>query len=181
MKKSVYVSLFAAFIAVGSFIQIPLPLGLPIVIQDMMAVLAGFLLGPLYGSFSVLLFLILGSIGLPVFTGKAGIQVIFQGLSGGFLLGYLGAAIIAGFFGLILDKVTNTKKILPWITITLGSLFAFVVIFALGLFQFIRIGNMSLGKAFFAVVIPYIPGTIIKILIIVPLAKRFRPILKNYL
>ena len=54
MKKAVYVSLFSAFICVGAFIQIPLPLGVPVVIQDMMAILAGFLLGPIFGSLSVL-------------------------------------------------------------------------------------------------------------------------------
>ena len=71
MKKAVYLSLFSAFICVGAFIQIPLPIGVPVVIQDMMAILAGFLLGPIYGSLSVLVFLILGSIGLPVFYRKS--------------------------------------------------------------------------------------------------------------
>jgi biotin transporter BioY len=36
-------------------------------------------------------------------------------------------------------------------------------------------------KAFVASVLPYLPGTVIKILVLVPLAKRFRPIMKNYL
>ena len=184
MKKAVYVSLFSAFICVGVFIQIPLPLGVPVVIQDMMAILAGFLLGPIFGSLSVLVFLILGSIGLPVFTGKAGIQVIFQGLTGGFLVGYLAAAFIAGLFALICEKFQKSQKqkqLLLWIFYTLGAIFAFTAIFLLGLFQFSKVGNLSFGKAFIASVLPYLPATALKILVLVPLAKRFRPIMKNYL
>ena len=181
MKKSVYISLFAALISVGAFIQIPLPLGVPIVIQDMMAILSGFLLGPLYGSLAVLVFLVLGSIGLPVFTGKAGIQVILHGLTGGFLVGYLVAALVSGFFALLLDKVSKNHKILPWIIAFLGSVLAFASIFILGLYQFAKVGEVSLSKAFIASVLPYLPGTVIKILVIIPLAKRFRPIMKNYL
>lgn len=181
MKKSIYVSLFAAFIAVGSFIQIPLPLGVPIVIQDMMAILTGFLLGPVLSCLSVLIFLILGIIGLPVFTGKAGLQVIINGLTGGFLVGYLVAALIAGFFALLLDKVSKNHKILPWIIAFFGTVFAFASIFILGLYQFAKVGEVSLSKAFVASVLPYLPGTIIKILVIIPLAKRFRPIIRNYL
>ena len=184
MKKAVYVSLFSAFICVGAFIQIPLPLGVPVVIQDMMAILAGFLLGPLFGSLSVFVFLILGSIGLPVFTGKAGVQVIFQGLTGGFLVGYLAAALISGLFALLCEKFQKSQKqkqLLLWIFYTLGAVLAFTAIFLLGLFQFSKVGAVSMEKAFVASVLPYLPGTVIKILVLVPLAKRFCPIMKNYL
>lgn len=64
-------ALFAALTAAGCFIQIPLPGGIPIVLQDMMAMLSGMLLGPLYGTIAVFVFLVLGCIGLPVFSGKA--------------------------------------------------------------------------------------------------------------
>lgn len=184
MKKAVYVSLFAAFICVGAFIQIPLPLGVPIVIQDMMSILAGFLLGPIYGSLSVLIFLILGSIGLPVFTGKAGIQVILKGLTGGFLVGYLVGALLAGLFAVVCKKIQKSPKKREWflwILYSIGSIVAFFAIFSLGLYQFMNVGDVSFSKAFFTVVLSYIPGTIIKILILVPLAKRFSPIMENYL
>ena len=58
-KKTVMTALFAALISAGCFIHIPLPGGVPITVQDMMAMLSGLLLGPLYGSASVLIFLIL--------------------------------------------------------------------------------------------------------------------------
>lgn len=75
----IFTALFAALTAVGCFIQIPLPSGVPIVLQDMLAMLSGLLLGPIYGPLSVAIFLILGIIGLPVFSGKAGLQVLIAG------------------------------------------------------------------------------------------------------
>ena len=98
-KKStgtILAALFAALISAGCFIQIPLPGGIPIILQDMLAMLSGMLLGPLYGSIAVFVFLVLGSIGLPVFSGKAGLQVITAGPTGGFLIGYLLGALAAG-------------------------------------------------------------------------------------
>jgi biotin transport system substrate-specific component len=96
-------------------------------------------------------------------------------------VGYLIAALIAGFFVLLLDKVSKNHKILPWIVVFLGSVLAFASIFILGLYQFAKVGEVSLSKAFVASVLPYLPGTVIKILVIIPLAKRFRPIIRNYL
>ncbi|MBR5017679.1 MAG: biotin transporter BioY, partial [Spirochaetia bacterium] len=98
-KKSaplVLTALFASLISAGCFIQIPLPGGVPVAIQDMLAMLSGMILGPLYGASAVLIFLVLGCIGLPVFTGKAGVQVILAGPTGGFLIGYLLGALAAG-------------------------------------------------------------------------------------
>ena len=59
-------SLFAALICAGCFIQIPLPGGIPIVIQDMMAFLSGLLLGPILGSAAVLIFIIIDNSFTPL-------------------------------------------------------------------------------------------------------------------
>jgi len=95
-KKLTLSALFASLICAGCFIQIPLPGGVPIVIQDMMAMLSGLLLGPVFGGLAVLLFLLLGAIGFPVFTGKAGLHVLLAGPTSGFLWGYFFAAVIGG-------------------------------------------------------------------------------------
>ena len=50
-------ALFAALICAGCFIQIPLPGGVPVVLQDMMAMLTGMLLGPVYGTAAVFVFI----------------------------------------------------------------------------------------------------------------------------
>lgn len=204
-SKTIMVALFAAFICAGSFIHIPLPGGVPVAIQDMMAMLAGLLLGPLYGGLSVLLFLALGCVGLPVFTGKAGIHVIISGPTGGFLVGYLFGAIVGGLFlqialrekSAVGEATTSNnaestgdstpganakshlvKKI---IFATIAALLATIVVFAIGIAGFMRIVSGGISKALTASVIPFIPGNVLKIVVMVPLTVRFRPILKNYL
>ena len=83
-------------ICAGCFIHVPLPGGVPIALQDMLAMLSGLLLGPFFGSLAVLIFLLLGAVGLPVFTGKAGVHVLVAGPTSGFLWGYLAAAFVGG-------------------------------------------------------------------------------------
>ena len=194
-KKSVLVALFAAIISAGAFIQIPLPGGVPVTIQDMLAMLSGMLLGPVYGGLAVLLFLFLGCMGLPVFTGKAGINVILYGPTGGFLIGYLLSAIAGGLLIHFLVKPEKTfseqgelieaskeTKIYNWVIITLISIVQIIVLFALGIIFFCHVKpDFEFQKVLSIVLIPFIPGNIIKLIISVPLVKRLRPAIKNFL
>lgn len=190
-SKTIIVALFAAFICASSFIHIPLPGGVPVAIQDMMAMLAGLLLGSLYGGLSVLLFLLLGCVGLPVFTGKAGLHVIIAGPTGGFLIGYLAGAIAGGlvlkFFwkdalaetdDVNLKKTTMIRNI---VVVTVAAVVATLVVFVIGIFGFMRIVDGGIQKALALAVIPFIPGNILKIVVMVSLTLRLRPIIKNYL
>ena len=106
-KKLTFAALFSALICASSFIQIPFIAGIPLVLQDVLCIIAGSVLGPVYGTLSVLIFLFLGCLGLPVFSGKAGISVILQGPTGGFLIGYLVAAFVAGLILLFVWKKQN--------------------------------------------------------------------------
>ncbi|MDR2798973.1 MAG: biotin transporter BioY [Treponema sp.] len=91
-------ALFAALTAAGTFISIPLPLSpVPIVLQNLFALLTGLVLGPLGGVTGVGLYLLAGAIGVPVFAGASGGFVHFLGPTGGFLFGYLLMATAAGF------------------------------------------------------------------------------------
>ena len=89
----IFVPLFAALITISGFIAFPLPgTPVPIVLQNMMPILASGLLGGLYGTASTALFLIAGLLGLPVFSGGRGGLAHLLGPTGGFLIGYLAAA-----------------------------------------------------------------------------------------
>ena len=191
-KKAILTALFAALISAGCYIQIPLPGGIPIVIQDMMSMLSGLILGPLYGTISVFLFLILGSLGLPVFSGKGGINVILQGPTGGFLIGYMAAAFAGGLIvhflvkdkPVIIEKEDGTTELQPvcskrnivnWIFIAAGAITATVVAFTLGIIGFHRVKpDLAMSKVLAAVLIPFIPGNTIKLIIMIPLAKKIR-------
>lgn len=186
-KKStgtILAALFAALISAGCFIQIPLPGGIPIILQDMLAMLSGMLLGPLYGSIAVFVFLVLGSIGLPVFSGKAGLQVITAGPTGGFLIGYLLGALAAGLFLKFLLPPASAErrhvKAKTYILITAAAVLATVIVFVCGIIGFMRVTGSDFSKTLAAVLIPFIPGNLLKIVLMVPLTHTFRPVIEQY-
>ncbi len=180
-KNLILSALFAALICVGCFIQIPLPGGIPIAIQDMMAMLSGLLLGPVFGALSVIVFLVLGVIGLPVFTGKAGIAVLLNGPTSGFLWGYLVSAIVGGLFLLVfLPGGKSHSKAKQYVLISLAALLETVVLFACGIAGGMMIMKMSFAKTLAAYLIPFIPGNIIKIILMVFLTKKIRPVIYGY-
>lgn len=178
---TVLTALFAALISASCFIQIPLPGGIPVIIQDMMCMLSGMLLGPLYGTLSVVIFLILGSLGLPVFSGKGGIQHLISGPTGGFLFAYTAGAFAAGLIlAVFLSDKKEHSKIKSIAVISAAAIFATAIIFAGGILGFMRTTQSGLGKTLAAVLIPFIPGNILKIILMVPLAYKFRPVIFRY-
>lgn len=86
--------MFAALIAVGGFIKIPLGV-MSITLQTMLAALAGMVLGPKWGAVSQGVYLALGLLGLPIFTQGGGLGYVFQP-SFGFLLGFPLTAAVSG-------------------------------------------------------------------------------------
>lgn len=183
LLNTVLTALFAALISASCFIQIPLPGGIPILIQDMLAMLSGLILGPLQGGISVLIFLVLGSIGLPVFSGKAGIQVIFGGPTGGFLIGYLLGAVAGGLFLKFLlppESDFKTEKVYTIVMISISCIIATVVVFIAGIIGFKIVTSSPMTKTLAAVLIPFIPGNLIKIVVMVPLTYNFRKVISVY-
>jgi biotin transport system substrate-specific component len=90
-------ALFAAIIAAGTFITIPLPFSpVPVVLQDFFSLLAGLVLGPFLGGAALALYLLAGALGAPVFAGASGGIARFFGPTGGFLAGYLLSAVASG-------------------------------------------------------------------------------------
>lgn len=163
--------MFAALICVGCFIQIPLAGGIPIILNDMLAILSGLVLGPIYGGAAVLVFLILGCVGFPVFSGLAGISVITKGPTGGFLIGFFLGSIIAG---LIMENKPAT-----WLRITIAAISGMIVIFTAGVLRFMMLFPEK--NVWMLAVIPFIPGTIIKLAIMIPVTKKFRAVVARYM
>ena len=87
-------SLFAALIAVGAFIKIPVPM-VPFTLQVLFSTLAGLLLGPRLGVVSVGIYILLGLVGLPIFTNGGGPSYIFQPTFG-YLIGFLMGVYVTG-------------------------------------------------------------------------------------
>jgi biotin transport system substrate-specific component len=94
------ISTFAAFVAVCAILPgIPTPSGVPITLQTFAVILAGLVLGWRRGGLAVLLYVVLGLAGLPIFSGGVGGVAVLAGPSVGYLLAFPFAAALAGVFG----------------------------------------------------------------------------------
>jgi biotin transport system substrate-specific component len=164
------VALFAALISAGTFISIPLPIaaGVPIVLQNMFALLAGLLLGPVRGGAAVMLYLLAGSLGLPVFTGASGGIAHFLSPSGGYLPGYFLSAVVAG-----LIAGNPAKKIPLWRMIAAVAA-GFLIVYVPGCLCL----GLQLKKGVLAAItagfLPFIPGDVLKAIVCVLIAPRLR-------
>ncbi|MDR1177939.1 MAG: biotin transporter BioY [Spirochaetaceae bacterium] len=169
----VYGALFAALASAGAFISIPLPFSpVPVVTQNFFAVLAGLVLGPLWGAFSVALFLLAGALGVPVFSGAAGGFAVFARPSGGFLLGYLPGAFLAGLLAGSPGPadIKGKKKNCILIAAAAGLL----VIYIPGLLRLKSVLGRGWIPALTAGFFPFIPGDIVKAVLAALVAPRLR-------
>lgn len=87
-KDMVLVSMFAALLAVISQISLPMPTGVPITIQSFGIALVGVVLGWKLGLYSVLVYILLGAVGLPIFANFQGGLRSLVGLTGGYILAW---------------------------------------------------------------------------------------------
>jgi biotin transport system substrate-specific component len=150
-----FIALFTALTVVLAQISIPMPYGVPMTMQTFAISLAGILLGAKKGFFSALLYVLLGAIGVPVFAGLSGGLGIVLGPTGGFILSFPLMAWIIG-----LGAQTENKFYLA-----LGLLFGTVVNYICGMAMFSLITSKGLDIAFTACVLPFIPTTIVKLIV----------------
>lgn len=176
-RDLIITALFTSLTAVGGFISIPLG-PIPITLQTLFVVLSGLILGAKLGALSQITYVILGLIGLPVFSGGSGGLSSVISPTFGFLMSFIVAAYVIG-------KLTEKNKSLSKIiySVILGS----IVIYAIGVPYFYFIFTNYLGKNinFYSALkyacIPFIPGDVIKAIIAIILAKQLIPRLSKYL
>jgi biotin transport system substrate-specific component len=164
-------ALFAALIAAGTFISIPLPFSpVPIVLQNLFALLGGLVLGPLYGASAAGLYLIAGLIGAPVFAGATGGLVRLLGPTGGFLAGYLLAAFTAG---LIAGRPRPERKT-PMVIIALAVLAGLLAVYVPGVAWLKYSTGRTWAAALAGGFAPFIIGDLLKGIIALLIAPRLR-------
>lgn len=151
-------SLFASLITICAWISVPIP-PISFTLQTFAVFLTLGVLGGKWGSVSVLLYLLLGVVGLPVFTGFRGGAAALLDATGGFLWGFLAAALVY------------------WLLQRLGKLPAMVmgmlVCYACGCLWFtVYAGGAGFGAAVMACVVPYLIPDAVKIALACTLSKR---------
>lgn len=173
VKTIVLCAMFAALCCATAPVSIPLPGGVPVTLQTAAVFLTALLLGPLYGFVAVLVYVLLGAVGLPVFAGLSGGIGSLVGLSGGFIMSWPFAAALAGFLYYKFGR--NEKGLKKYATMIIAMLLGSVIIYTVGLTQFIFLTKMSISASLAACMIPFIPGDVLKMVlvaIIVPTLER---------
>ena len=158
-KRLVFSALFTALIIAGSYIRIPIG-PVPIVLATLFVLLAGLLQTFRWALASVLLYLLLGAIGLPVFTAGGGIAY-FAGPTGGYLIGYLAAALVTNIVSTgraetklrdLLAVIAGTLTIylfgVPWLKVALD--FTWRKTLAAGLLPFLIGDGIKAAAAYVA-------------------------------
>ena len=169
-------ALFAALMIVSSYVTIPIG-PVPITLQTFMAMLAGFLLGPVWGAVSIIVWLLLGCLGLPVFNqGQSGI-VMLAGPTGGFLISFPIVAFLSGKISYghsgesLLEKFVSLALTMV-VCYAIGSI-GFKLSFACFLHK-----PMTWDKTMALAVVPFLPLDIVKSFLVAFLGIRIRRALK---
>lgn len=175
IKDITMIPLFTALIIAGAYIKIPVPV-CPITLQVMFTTLAGVLLGGKKGAAAVGLYIVLGLIGLPVFTGGGGIWYVMQPTFG-YIIGFMLGAYLTG---IISHGGQPTMKRL--VTACLAGL---LVVYVLGIVYYWMISRFWLGSSIgiwtiltYCFLIP-VPGDICLCVLTAVLGRRLLPVIKH--
>ncbi len=138
--------------------------------------LTGFLLGPRLGSISIFLYLLLGMIGLPVFSGyKCGAAALF-GPTGGYLIGYLFCVWVIGF-------LSGRSRSGKWVVVrfVLAAVLGTAVLYLFGTIWFLLVytKGITLSDALAKCVLPFLPFDSVKIVLSAVLATALQRIRKQ--
>ena len=149
----VMVGVFAAVLAVLSQISFPLPSGIPVTLQTFAVALCGYALGCKRGTLAVLVYIVLGAVGLPVFANFPGGFGSLVGLAGGYTYGFLPMAALCGL---------GTKMPHRVLAIVLGVA-GLAACHLCGTIQFGMISGNGPWAAFLVASVPYLVKDIVSV------------------
>lgn len=162
-----WIGLMTAVLCVLGPWAITLPISpVPLSLCTLGIYFAAILLGGKFGTISVLLYLLLGLVGVPVFTGFTGGPAKVFGPTGGYLLGYIFMALICGF---VTERFAG-KFVFRFLGMFLGTF----VCYLLGTFWLAFQLDISPCEALVIGVLPYLIGDFIKILLATTAGEKLR-------
>ena len=157
-KQMVLIALMTAVTCVLGPLSIPLPFSpVPISLTNFAIFLAIFVLGMKSGTISFIIYLLLGAVGVPVFSSFRGGFQVLAGPTGGYLIGFIFLALIMGF---ALDHFD--RKLVPTI---IEMIIGMAVCYAFGTVWLAKLLSLSFKEGLMMGVIPYLPGDAAKIII----------------
>lgn len=171
-KEMVYAALFTALIAVLGMIP-PITLGfipVPITAQTLGVMLAGSFLGKKTGSISLLLFIILVALGLPILSGGRGGLSVLVGPSAGYILSW---PIVAFLIGYATEKVWSSLK--SWKLFCINIVFGVVLVSLIGAPVMAIITNTSIWAGLIGAT-AFLPGDTLKAIIAAIITVQLKPL-----
>lgn len=158
IRSITYCGLFIALITVCSWISIPTTV--PFTLQTFGVFAAVGILGGKLGTIAVIGYVILGTIGVPVFAGFSGGVGVIAGTTGGYIVGFIFAALAMW----LVEKILGRK---PWVLI-LSMIAGLIVCYAFGTAWFMivytaKTGTVGLGAVLSWCVVPFIIPDAVKI------------------
>lgn len=163
-RETVYIGMFAAILAILSQISIPMPSGMPVTLQTFAVALTGFVLVWKRGTVSTLIYILLGAVGVPVFSGLRGGAQVLAGHTGGFIWGFIFMAMLCGI------GIMQENK-------TLGVMIGFIglaICHLLGVIQFAVVMEMDFLKSFLLASAPYLIKDAVSVILAYILGYRIR-------
>lgn len=168
IRDITYIALATAVIAVSA--QISIPLTVPVTLQTLAIFLAVTLLGTGRGTAAVGLYIFIGAIGIPVFSSFKGGLAVLLGATGGYIIGFIPMAVIAG---IIIGDSQKRLRIILALSAGILVLYSFGTVFFI--LMWMR-GGEQIG--FYTVlakcVLPFIPADAIKIWICTEITVRLK-------
>lgn len=172
VRGMVFTAIAAALICVASPFSIPMPGLIPISLGTFAIYLCGALLGGKRAAVAVAVFILIGAVGLPVFTGFTGGFAKLLGVTGGYIIGYIPLAFITGIFA---------EKFKSALLIPAGMIFGTAALYAFGTAWFMISTGSGLQTALMSCVVPFLIGDGLKIALATAIAGPLRSRLGAYL
>lgn len=170
-----YVAVCAVLMAVCSWISIPA--AVPFTLQTFAVFCSLGFLGGKRGTAAILVYLLLGALGIPVFAGFSGGIGILFGTTGGYLLGFILMGLVY-WFGERLSRDSRNVRIVRIVSMILGLLLCYAFGTAWFMFVYARqSGVIALGTALAWCVIPFLLPDLVKLALALQLSGRLRKVL----
>ena len=166
------IALFAALIAAGAFIRIPVP-PVPVTLQVFFITLAGLLLGGGKAFAAVCAYIALGLLGVPVFTGGGGLQYVFSPTFG-YIVGFAFGALVGG-------SIARSVPAPGFRRLLLANIAADAVVYLFGLTYYYLIavfyagGEVTAYTLFVSCFALFLPGDLLQCLLSAFVARRVIP------
>lgn len=165
VREMVFTAICAAIICVLAPISVPIG-AIPVSLGTFAIYFTAAVLGGKRGTAAVIVYILIGMVGLPVFTAMRGGVAVLFGATGGYIIGYIPLALLTGVF-------SDLKSKHHW-TMPVGMVLGTVALYAFGTAWYMIMSGSTLAAALLACVVPFLVFDTVKMIVSTLLAIPLR-------